>query len=428
MSQHSLASSTARHAGFRRLGRRARTLRALLVGGSVAAIAALGAPAASQAAITAYNDPFYVPTDNMAELAPGTIMKTRETAFRTSPGLKLPFKTYQLLYRTTNRLNQPIIGVATVIMPLKLAPVGQRKLVSYQTAYDGLNPTCRPSYSLQGGTESLQSLETVLMSAALMRGWIVVTTDYEGPNDEFGIGKVEGQSVLDGIRAAENYAPIGLTQGAKTPVGMLGYSGGGQATAWAAELAAGYAPELNIVGAAQGGVGGDLRTVQIAFDGQLFSGIGLAGINALGASYPEANLDGELNARGKKVFAKLRKMTPCITGYALAYSGLKFNSLTKTPHLLRTPKWIQMAKENSLGQGTPKFPVLWYHTYYDQMNQAGANLKIAHKYCDEGSPLRFELSYKEEHASQAFSMPLKAQGWLAARFNGSPVNSNCGQF
>ena len=50
--------------------------------------------------------------------------------------------------------------------------------------------------------------------------------------------------------------PLGLS--ADAPVGLWGYSGGGLATAWAAEVCAGYAPELDIVGAVLGSPVGDL--------------------------------------------------------------------------------------------------------------------------------------------------------------------------
>jgi hypothetical protein len=186
------------------------------------------------------------------------VLRSRTIAVHTTPLFKLPYKTYQVLYRTTDRdLTTASVSVATIMIPLKRPAPGRRRLVSYQTAYDGINPGCRPSYSLQGGSVALQAVETLLIGSALSRGWTVVTSDYEGPKDEFGVGTTSGWNTLDGIRAAERFEPVGLTQGAATPVGMLGYSGGGQATAWAGELAKSYAPELNIVGAAQGGVGAD---------------------------------------------------------------------------------------------------------------------------------------------------------------------------
>ena len=42
------------------------------------------------------------------------------------------------------------------------------------------------------------------------------------------------------------------------PIGLWGYSGGGLASAWAAEMCADYAPELDIAGAVLGAPVGDL--------------------------------------------------------------------------------------------------------------------------------------------------------------------------
>ena len=47
-------------------------------------------------------------------------------------------------------------------------------------------------------------------------------------------GWLAARTVLDGIRAAIAFEPAGLA-GGETPIGLWGYSGGGQATAWAVE-------------------------------------------------------------------------------------------------------------------------------------------------------------------------------------------------
>ena len=64
-----------------------------------------------------------------------------------------------------------------------------------------------------------------------------------------------GYFTLDGIRAALGAERLGLSPSA--PVALWGYSGGGLATAWAAELCADYAPELDIVWAVLGSPVGD---------------------------------------------------------------------------------------------------------------------------------------------------------------------------
>jgi alpha-beta hydrolase superfamily lysophospholipase len=56
--------------------------------------------------------------------------------------------------------------------------------------------------------------------------------------------------ILDGVRAALGCERPGLSPSA--PVALWGSSGGGLASAWAAESRGRYAPELNIVGAVLG--------------------------------------------------------------------------------------------------------------------------------------------------------------------------------
>ena len=65
-------------------------------------------------------------------------------------------------------------------------------------------------------------------------------------------GKGQAHGVLDSIRAVVASGAItGVSSQAKSII--YGYSGGSQATEWAAELHATYAPDTNIVAGAMGG-------------------------------------------------------------------------------------------------------------------------------------------------------------------------------
>ncbi|MFE5699151.1 MULTISPECIES: lipase family protein [Rhodococcus] len=50
-----------------------------------------------------------------------------------------------------------------------------------------------------------------MIAYLLSRGWAVVTADYEGPESEFLAGPQAGYAVLDGIRAALQFGPSGLS-------------------------------------------------------------------------------------------------------------------------------------------------------------------------------------------------------------------------
>ncbi|MGD8910975.1 MAG: lipase family protein, partial [Chromatiales bacterium] len=113
------------------------------------------------------------------------------------------------------------------------------------------------------------------------------------------VGQSQGRVVLDMARAAQRLAKAGLS--ADAPVGLIGYSQGGAATGWAAELADSYAPELKIVGAAAGGVPADLIYIGHFLDGSLFIPFALMASVGMDAAYDNLNLESYLNDRGQEL-------------------------------------------------------------------------------------------------------------------------------
>lgn len=81
-------------------------------------------------------------------------------------------------------------------------------------------------------------------------------------------GLQAGHAVLDSLRAVRSFTPGGIT--AANPVELYGYSGGGQATGWGAELPPSYAPEITLTGRATGGTPADPEARFL--DGGLFAG------------------------------------------------------------------------------------------------------------------------------------------------------------
>src|SRR5439155_18460325 len=251
-SMHALGSFTSLPQG-RRLGIRdlaATGLAALLLSaGLTVGVGAAGAsgPGWGTTLPEPHDDPFYRAPAGFESAAPGTVLASRPVTV-TGLGLPVPADAVQFLTRSTDAKGAPTTAVGTLMIPKTPYPAGPRPLVSYQPATDSLGDQCNPSYKLRAGTEA----ELGLMMQALGRGWAVVVSDYEGPQNAFTAARMAGHGVLDGIRAAEALSGTGLT-GRDTPVGLWGYSGGGLATSWAAELQNGYAPELKILGAASGG-------------------------------------------------------------------------------------------------------------------------------------------------------------------------------
>lgn len=387
---------------------------ALLLSASLTAATPAGAA-------TPADDPFYRAPADLASLAPGEVIRSRRVVMQPLPGLRLPLASYQVLYRTTDSLDRPVATAATVILPWLRPAKAQRRLLSIQIAYDGLSPRCQPSYTLRTGRNAEATAEFSTFLTALARGWTVVTADYEGPANTWIAGKMAGQGVLDGVRAAQDFGPAGLP-GRATKVGLMGYSGGGHATAWANELAQGYAPDLRIVGAAQGGVPANLPYLLESLNGSKYAGVAFAAIGGLRLAYPDAPLDQYINPKGKALFAQLQRQ--CITDFALAHRGERVADYATVPDILAVPEIKAIADANTLGQHLPVAPTFMYHASDDTLVAVRGAAELAAAYCAAGVPLVWRTT-SGDHTGPVGKLTGTAFGFLDQRFRGAPLQASC---
>ncbi|MTE15806.1 lipase family protein [Nocardia aurantiaca] len=235
-------------------------------------------------------DPFYHATIDPGSVPPGTILRSRPVRLGLFGRIPQRVRAWQLLYRSTDLNGRPEVTVTTVLLPWDAAPSADRPLVSFQCAIDAVASKCFPSYALQHGARALGAIPQVefpLIAAALARGWAVSVPDHEGQGGHFGAAREPGHRALDGLRAALRFAPLGLHP--RTRIGLWGYSGGGLATVWAAELAANYAPELDIAGAVAGSPVGDPAAACVRLNGSPFAGFAMVFTSGLRRAYPELN-------------------------------------------------------------------------------------------------------------------------------------------
>jgi len=188
-------------------------------------------PVPDASASDAQTDPFYAKplAAELAAVAPGTLLRIREIKPKAFFVFDVDAKAWQLMFRSTDGRGQAVASITTVLVPPN-APAKGRVLLSYQVAYDALTLKCAPSQSAIRG----RALEQPQISSALSRGWVVSLPDYEGLDSLWGAAVNSGQGVLDAVRAAQRFSPLGL-DGGNTKVGLLGYSGGSLASTWAAE-------------------------------------------------------------------------------------------------------------------------------------------------------------------------------------------------
>ncbi len=398
---------------------RARLAAAALAAASIAVGAArpAGAAGAPGAVPAPDQDPFYRAAGPIAAAAPGSVLASREVTV-TALGVPMPVQAWQLLYRTSDTTGAPEAAVATVLVPAGAEPPGGRPLVSYQPAEDSLATRCAPSYEMRVGREA----EEPLIGMALSQGWAVVVPDYEGPQSQWGAGTQAGHAVLDSVRATLRFAPAGLDAG-RTPVGLWGYSGGAQATAWATELQPRYAPELRIAGAAEGGVPPDVDAVARTINGGPFSGLLFGAAVGIDRAYPEMNAQSFLNDRGKAAFARIGG--ECIDEFAAQYANQNIDDYTTVGDPLVLPAVKRVIAEDMLGQRTPAAPLYIYHSAFDEIIPVAAVQTLVAGYCTRHVAVTFYEDPLSEHVSLAATGAPGAIADLNARLHGVAVPSTC---
>ncbi|MFJ4650896.1 lipase family protein [Nocardia sp. NPDC088792] len=377
-------------------------------------------------------DSFYnAPANVVAATEPGGIIKARQITPAFLSVLPYNVDAWQVLYRTDDSHGNAIATVTTLVKPRGPAPAGGLKLLSYQVAEDSTAQYCTMSYVAQQGSipaDFVNSAETSLaMVLGLSQGWAVSIPDYEGPNSAYGASILGGQATLDGIRAAENFAPLQLTAGTRTPVGLMGYSGGTIPTGWVAEHHRDYAPELNIVGATIGGVVmGDLKAVLRSNNANLGAGLIGAALHGFATEYPEVQqvLDTKYDWFGR-FMTSIKGVLCHPQGSALFPFWNYLGSFTGGGDPLDLPELSNAVVAQQLGQQTPDVPMYIYHAQNDEFIPIAGTDRVVDGYCRDGADITYTREFLAEHI-------IGIPGWLPGgyqfiidRMNGVPAPHGC---
>lgn len=399
--------------------------------------ACLAGPAAAARASAPQSGPgssFYTYTGStpLAGIRPGTVLASRTFIYW---GLGWPVHTVQLLYRSTGVLGQPTTNVTSVLLPT--GGSGPARAISDQTAYDSLNPGDEPSVSIYNGGAVGDDLAPLLT-----QGVTVIVPDTEGQNADMTEGRQYGMNTLDSIRAATSSPLTGLAT--TTPVALEGYSGGAWATEWAAQLAPGYAPDVNsqLVGAAEGGLPVDAAHIASYISGSsMFTAeipmalIGLA--RAYGTDFTPY-----LNTGGITDFHNLQDASLGSTIWQ--YPGLTISSLLQPQYANpdSIPEYVTIANQENLGLVSPAtIPLFivqggagWPEGAQPQPPGIGIGdgatvtgdvRTLARQACAVGTPVSYHEYDNLDHLSAALVWGPAAQSWLLDRLNGAAAPGNC---
>ncbi|KAK2590014.1 hypothetical protein QQS21_012312 [Conoideocrella luteorostrata] len=375
-------------------------------------------------------DVFYAVPDNLESFKPGTILQHRKppapiAAFGVS---KANIKdSHQILYRTTDSHDNATATVLTVLVPHN---ADYTKVMSYQVAEDAPSLDCAPSYALQlasaaGGPLGtiITQAEMLLIEAVLEQGWIVIVPDFQGPKGAFLANKLAGQAILDGIRAAsQSFSYTGIAE--RPTVAMWGYSGGGITSAWAAELQPIYAPELEIAGAAVGGIEPNIRTAVDEINRGPFAGLIAAGMIGLSNEYPALadRMIQDLKPEHRKDFDKMKRQ--CLTANAVEFAFKDVKSMFKDG-FITSPANLDIIEANALGKAAPKMPIFLYKSVFDEVSPIQETDDVYEFYCSHGTPVQYERDMLSEHGVAAVTGAPRALSFLIDVMNGRRPVTKC---
>ena len=397
----------------------------------LAPLAVLAPARAASAPVPPSQDPFYTyPQQDLGAIPRGTVLKRRSVQLAFGAGNSTPIKAEQLLYRTSGQQEQPTVTVTTVLQPAPV-PVLPR-IVDYLSFYDGLGSKCDPSYTLAGGDPGDSTYaqeaeeEELLISYYLSQGDIVTVPDFEGTNLAWMTGRLSGYGALDAVRATEAYLHTGST----APVGLSGYSGGSVAADWASELAPAYAPDVNLVGVAEGGIPANYFDHFAYINGSAEYSAAIPGeLLGLSRAYG-VDLTPYLTADGLKVVQA--ESNTCIASDFGKYV-VTISDILKQPYqdLAHTAPFSYMLGDQTMGVARthPKEPLFMAMGNADGTGDGAMSAvdakALARHYCSEGVPVDYQEYPGLSHIEAAAAFEPQTGPFLQARFAGLPYVDNC---
>lgn len=248
-------------------------------------------------------------------------------------------------------------------------------------------------------------------------------TDYEGlgtPGEHtYTAGRAQAHAALDIVRAAQRLPAAGLSN--QAPVGIAGYSQGGQAAGWAAEIASGYAPELEIKAFAVGAAPADLPRVAEFNNGGPHFGLVMAAGVGLEAAYPELDLKPFLNEAGLAAFESIRDKC---AGQFGDYANHSMGELTDRDPFA-DPAWSERLAEQTLGGQAPSAPTLLYHSVGDEVIPVDVGDELSSRWCGNGADLTYWRVRTGGHGQTSAVLSSAVARWVAGRLAGNPTAGNC---
>ncbi|MEO6124435.1 MAG: lipase family protein [Ilumatobacteraceae bacterium] len=357
---------------------------------------------------TGTEDEFYAPPDPFPAGEPGDLIRVMDV------GVADGSVTVKVMYhsRDAQDRDRPVTGVITY--PIGEAPIGGWPVVATAPGTTGIAPQCALSRILDGQPAPAWGVDGVR-----------VITDYiglgptGGPLHPYLSKPSEGHSVIDGVRAAHNLAETH----AGTTWLSVGHSQGGHGALSASELAADYAPELDLVGT--------LALAPAALLDRLYGGIDpivtgiLTTMSLYGGAgeHPEIILDDYVTPELAAVAGVME--TGCLDEISTALAGLAAGNqlFTNDPRTTDPAKSVLLA--NDVGNVAVDAPLFLVSGTADDRVVIDRFRDTYARFCAAGQVTELLIVDGATHGSIIGDTAVQTAAWLTARLAGDEPTNTC---
>lgn len=358
---------------------------------------------------------FYNASDAEMRGAPGALIRFESLAL---PSVYRA-KAFRILYATRDYAGRPIASSAVVLVSDYAK--ADKRIIAWAHPTTGVARKCAPSLR----SSPLESIEGV--KDMIGAGYIVAATDYPGLGTPGPMGYLVGlgqaRAVIDSVRATRQLLSLKGT----VRYAVWGYSQGAHAALFAANIAASYAPELQLVGVAAAAPPTSLPALFDASSGSLEGRI----ISALtiqswsrkyGASY-NALVDPASRGVVGNVAANCVDDLGSKLDILAAQKPLEQRFFVRNP--VQTPPWAGFMQQNSITGLRAGVPLFIAQGTADGLVKLPVTVGFLRATCRTGDAVKYLPLDNVGHGLVGRKSARAALAWIGDRFAGRPAPSSC---
>jgi pimeloyl-ACP methyl ester carboxylesterase len=362
---------------------------------------------------------FYVAPSPLPGGPPGTIVRTEEVEDPPKGS-----REWKILYLSRSYTGKSTAVSGLLFVPTTPAPAGGRKVVVSTHGTIGVASGCAGS---DLGAKYWPAIDG--LREFLRRRYVVVAPDYEGlgtPRPHpYLVGNSEAWAALDAVRAARLFSPAKAGE----RFAVFGASQGGQAALFTGQQAAGYAPELNLVGVAAAAPATDLeRLFSSNPDATFIRVLSAYTLATWSQVYPQLRLDQVVTRPAQPIVRRIARI--CIAAErnatiaaVLVAQLLRITYLKELPW--ETEPWKSLLAENTPGRVKIGAPIIITQGEADGLITPSITREFVDELCGKGETVTYRTYRGVDHLHAGPETAPDVADWVADRFGGTAAPNGC---